>query len=35
MQIDIEPTRIGRRHPVDIGLVGHAGPTLATLTEEV
>lgn len=32
IQIDIEPTRIGRRHPVDIGLVGHAGPTLATLT---
>lgn len=33
IQIDIEPTRIGRRHPVDIGLVGHAGPTLATLTD--
>lgn len=32
IQIDIEPTRIGRRHPVDIGLVGHAGPTLAALT---
>lgn len=32
IQIDIEPTRIGRRHPVDIGLVGHAGPTLASLT---
>ena len=22
IQVDIEPTRIGRRHPVDIGLVG-------------
>lgn len=35
IQIDIEPTRIGRRHPVDIGLVGHAGPTLATLTRRL
>ncbi len=35
IQIDIEPTRIGRRHPVDIGLVGHAGPTLASLTEGI
>ena len=35
VQIDWEPTRIGRRHPVDIGLVAHAGPTLAALTERV
>ncbi|MEC5325839.1 thiamine pyrophosphate-dependent enzyme [Aurantimonas sp. A3-2-R12] len=35
IQIDIEPTRIGRRHPVDIGLVGHAGPTLATLAKGI
>jgi len=35
IQIDREPTRIGRRHPVDIGLVAHAGPTLAALTERV
>ncbi|MDZ7768799.1 MAG: thiamine pyrophosphate-dependent enzyme [Woeseiaceae bacterium] len=35
IQIDWEPTRIGRRHPVDIGLVAHAGPTLAALTERV
>ncbi|PIW29228.1 MAG: pyruvate oxidase [Rhodobacterales bacterium CG15_BIG_FIL_POST_REV_8_21_14_020_59_13] len=35
IQIDIEPTRIGRRHPVDIGLVGHAGPTLETLKKGV
>ncbi len=31
IQIDIQPTRIGKRHQVDIGLVGHAGPTLAAL----
>lgn len=35
IQIDIEPTRIGRRHPVDIGLVGHAGPTLAKLIKGI
>ncbi|MEI4264078.1 thiamine pyrophosphate-dependent enzyme [Roseovarius sp. D0-M9] len=35
IQIDIEPTRIGRRHPVDVGLVGHSGPTLASLAEGV
>jgi len=33
LQIDLQPTRIGKRHPVDIGLVGHAGPTMAKLTE--
>jgi pyruvate oxidase len=32
IQIDIEPTQIGKRRNVDIGLVGHAGPTLAALT---
>jgi len=35
LQIDLQPTRIGKRHPVDIGLVGHAGPTMAKLTELV
>lgn len=35
IQIDVEPTRIGRRQPVDIGLVAHAGPTLAALTKRV
>ena len=35
IQIDIQPTQIGRRHPVDIALVGHAGPTLAHLTSLV
>ncbi len=35
IQIDIQPTRIGKRHPVDVALVGHAGPTLATLTSRV
>ena len=32
IQIDTEPTRIGRRRPVDVGLVGQAGPTLEALT---
>ncbi len=31
IQIDTQPTRIGRRHPVDVALVGDAGPTLTTL----
>lgn len=35
IQIDIQPTRIGKRHPVDVALVGHAGPTLATLASRV
>jgi len=35
IQIDNEATRIGKRYPVDIGLVGHAGPTLAALTERI
>jgi pyruvate oxidase len=35
LQIDIQPTQIGKRHPVDAALVGHAGPTLATLVSLV
>lgn len=35
IQIDIQPTQIGKRHPVDVALVGHAGPTLAALTSRV
>lgn len=35
IQIDIEPTRIGSRNPVDVGLVGEAGPTLEVLTREL
>lgn len=35
LQIDIQPTQIGKRHPVDAALVGHAGPTLATLESRV
>ena len=31
IQIDIQPTQIGKRHPMDIGLAGHAKPTLAKL----
>lgn len=35
IQIDIQPTRIGKRHPVDVALVGHAGPTLSALASLV
>lgn len=35
IQIDIEPTRIGKRHPVDVGIVGEAGPTLSKLASHV
>jgi pyruvate dehydrogenase (quinone) len=31
VQIDLDPTRIGRRHPVDVGLVGDCGRVLAAL----
>lgn len=31
IQIDAEPARIGRRHAVDLGLVGHACPVLQAL----
>lgn len=31
LQIDIEATQIGKRHPVDFGLVGDAQPILRTL----
>lgn len=31
IQIDVDPTRIGKRHPVDIGLAGCAKPTLTRL----
>lgn len=35
MQIDWEASQIGKRHLVDLGLVGSARPTLAALTERV
>jgi thiamine pyrophosphate-dependent acetolactate synthase large subunit-like protein len=35
LQIDIDPVRLGRRHAVDVGLAGHARPTLAELTRRV
>ncbi|RME64255.1 MAG: pyruvate oxidase, partial [Alphaproteobacteria bacterium] len=35
IQIDIQPTQIGKRHVADIGLVGHAGATLAKLASLV
>lgn len=35
IQIDVSPEMIGRNRPVDVGLVGDAGATLAALLEEV
>ncbi|MFU8896170.1 MAG: thiamine pyrophosphate-dependent enzyme [Gammaproteobacteria bacterium] len=35
IQIDIQATRIGKRHAVDIGLVGHAASTLRALASRV
>ena len=32
VQIDIDPTRIGLRHPVDVGLIGDCKSVLRTLT---
>lgn len=31
VQIDVNPDRIGLRYPVEVGLVGHSGPTLEAL----
>jgi thiamine pyrophosphate-dependent acetolactate synthase large subunit-like protein len=33
IQIDVDPTQIGKRHRVDVPLAGHARPTLKRLTE--
>ena len=35
IQIDIDPTQIGKRHSVDIALLGHAAPTLSNLISMV
>ncbi len=35
IQIDIQPTQIGKRHPVDVALVGHAASTLSALASQV
>ncbi len=35
LQIDIQPTQIGKRQHVDAALVGHAAPTLSTLTTRI
>ncbi|MFL8938606.1 pyruvate oxidase [Rossellomorea oryzaecorticis] len=35
IQIDIDPTQIGKRVPVDVGLAGDAGATLRWLTEQI
>jgi pyruvate oxidase len=35
IHIDIDPTQIGKRYPVDVGLAGDAGATLSWLTEHI
>lgn len=35
IQIDLQSTQIGKRHPVDVALVGHVGPALAQLTAQI
>lgn len=35
VQIDVDPAMIGNRYPVDVGLVGHAGPSIASLLERL
>ena len=35
IQIDIEPTRIGKRQPVEVALVGDAGPALKALSAQL
>ncbi|AMA72134.1 pyruvate oxidase [Aneurinibacillus sp. XH2] len=35
IQLDTEPCQIGKRYPVDIGLIGEAKHTLARLTERI
>jgi pyruvate oxidase len=35
IQIDLDPTQIGKRYPVDVGLAGEAGKTLDWLLEHV
>ncbi|MFZ1907413.1 MAG: thiamine pyrophosphate-dependent enzyme [Steroidobacteraceae bacterium] len=35
LQIDIDPTHLGRRHPVEIGLVGDVKPTLEALISRI
>jgi pyruvate dehydrogenase (quinone) len=35
VQIDIDPTHLGRRHPVELGVVGDIGPTLEALLAHI
>lgn len=35
VQIDVDPAVIGNRYPVDVGLVGHAAPSIASLLERL
>jgi pyruvate oxidase len=32
IQIEVDDARLGRRYPVDVGLLGHANPTMRALT---
>ncbi len=35
LQVDLDGTHLGRRHPVDIGVVGDVGPTLEALLSRI
>lgn len=35
IQIEAEPRHLGRRHPLAVGLIGHAQPTLSKLLERI
>lgn len=35
VQIDVDPAMIGNRYPVEVGLVGHAGPAVDALLEQL
>lgn len=35
VQIDVDPTRLGKRYAVEVGLVGHARPTLEALAPKL
>ena len=35
MQVDIDPTHLGRRHPVELGAVGDIKATVAALLPKV
>ncbi|MGD7001696.1 thiamine pyrophosphate-requiring protein [Corynebacterium halotolerans] len=35
VQIDLDPAMIGNRYPIEVGLVGHAGPSIRALLERL